>query len=74
MLDLKAFIRVTPNEQAGRSPEPARTARAKAANGTTPTSLKIRLSALQAEKLERMSAARGVSLATIVRELIERAS
>lgn len=63
MLDIKQVISAS-----GTTP---RTARGRAANGTTPVNLKVRLSAAQADKLERLSAGRGVSIAQVVRELVD---
>jgi hypothetical protein len=47
--------------------------RGRAPNGSTPEVTRIRFTAEQREKLGRLAAARGVSLAQVVRDLVEAA-
>lgn len=47
--------------------------RARAGNKTAPVNLKARISVTHREELERRAAARGVSVATILREVLDAA-
>jgi hypothetical protein len=59
--------------QSQPSTEAPAASRSRAPDDTAPINVKARFSEAQVEKLRRMATARGVSIATILRELVDAA-